>query len=969
MKVWLRLLIALFLSLGVLLSGLLTIWHWGRTNVDLVLANRRQESQLLLGKLIELKGKSLESFCYDYTFWDDMVTFVEAPDPEWARENIDMSLTTFSARAAWVCAPDFTLVYSVSDPSDETLKNLPLPRSTLEHLFKQNRFAHFFIMLPNGLMEIRSATIHPTDDQERKTLPRGYFFVGRYWTKELLSELAELIGGTVRLETGREIREPLEPPAGEDRPLRLQHVFSDWAGRPVARAEALVSSPLVQQFSRSAHWLFVWVSSVSGLLALIFSIMILLWVAAPLRKISDSLDTGDASRIVGMERNPTEFGHIARLIAESMRQKEKLLREIAERKRVEESLLESEEKYRTILDNIADGYYEVDAAGNLTFFNNFMCKILGYANAELMGMNFRAYMDPENAGKVFQTFNRVFTTGEPSKAFDWEIIHKDGSKCHIDASVSVIRNESAHVAGFRGIVRDVTERKAAEQALIKSQEQYRGVVENASDAIIILQDSLIVFHNQRTETLTGYSREELAEIPFIHFVIPGDRPAVSERHVKTLNGERFDSAYSFEIMDKNGHEISVEANTALISWQGTPAVQCFIRDVTLQKKLETQLHQSHKLESIGTLAGGIAHDFNNIIGIILANAELMILNVPDSSPTRKNLKTILSACGRARDVVKQILSFSSQTEQKRMPVMLGSIVQESLKLLRSSIPATIDIRTAIPEESNTIMADPVQIHQVVINLCTNAAHAMKEKGGILEVSLKETILDENSVQPYAGFSPGRYMNLSVSDAGDGIDPKKIGRIFDPYFTTKKIGEGSGMGLAVVHGIVKNHGGAITVQSEIGKGTVFRILFPKIEAEMVPEKKITEKLPRGKERILYVDDEPSLVEIGKQMLEHLGYRVESKTSPVAALELFQADPHGFDLVITDMTMPQMTGNVLAQELIRVRPDIPVILNTGYSDQMDEARAFNAGISAYVMKPLTAMQLAKAVRSVLDKSEEK
>lgn len=263
------------------------------------------------------------------------------------------------------------------------------------------------------------------------------------------------------------------------------------------------------------------------------------------------------------------------------------------------------------------------------------------------------------------------------------------------------------------------------------------------------------------------------------------------------------------------------------------------------------------------------------------------------------------------------------------------------------------------------MADPVQIHQVLINLCTNAAHAMREKGGVIEVELMQTLLDEHSMPQHPGLSRGHYMRLSVSDTGYGIDPKIIDRIFDPYFTTKKMGEGSGMGLAVVHGIVKNHGGAITVLSEPEKGTIFRILFPKIETEFVPEKEITEEPPRGTEKILFVDDEISLADIGKQILEHLGYRVKSKTSPIDALETFRADPDGFDLVITDMTMPQMTGKVLAHELIRIKDNIPIILNTGYSDEIDESTAKKAGIGAYIMKPLNTMELAKTIRKLLDK----
>ncbi len=753
------------------------------------------------------------------------------------------------------------------------------------------------------------------------------------------------------------------------------------------------------------------------------------------------------------------------------------------------ALIESEKKYRLILDNIEDGYYEVDTIGNFTFFNQSMSRILGYSSSEMMGMNNRKYMDHENARKVFKTFNYVFTSEMPAKGFGWVFIHKDGSERYIDTSISLIKNSKGYITGFRGIARDmterkkveeiirqeqlfsetlinslpgifylfdesgkflrwnknfetvskysaaeigcispldlftgddrgyisrqiqtvfeigqadaeayfvsksrkrtpyyftgllihienkpyligmgidITERKASEEALKKSQEQYRGVVENANDAIIILQDGMIVFHNKRTETLMGYSGKELSEIPFINFVVPDDQKMVSERYFKKLNGEKFgNGAFAFGVMNKKGDELWVEINTVLVSWHEKPAVQCFIRDVTLQKKMETQFRQAHKLEAIGTLAGGIAHDFNNILSILLGNTELAMLNVPEWNPARKNLEKSRKACFMAMEVVRQILSFSRQTEQEQKPVDLNEIIRESLKLLRSSIPTTIDIRFNIPETSYVILADPAQIHQVIINLCTNAAYAMRENGGVIEVGLTEKQLDNQSA-PHLGLSSGPYAQFSVRDTGDGIDPKILDRIFDPYFTTKQIGEGSGLGLAVVHGIVKNHGGTITVRSESGKGTLFRILFPKIETTLLDKKETARELPRGTEKVLFVDDEISLAEIGKQMLEHLGYQVEARTSPVAALELFKAAPHAFDLVITDMTMPQMTGKMLAQALIGIRPDIRIILNTGHSDQIDENTAKDMGIGAYIMKPMDMMLMARTVRSLLDKS---
>ena len=386
-----------------------------------------------------------------------------------------------------------------------------------------------------------------------------------------------------------------------------------------------------------------------------------------------------------------------------------------------------------------------------------------------------------------------------------------------------------------------------------------------------------------------------------------------------------------------------------------------------RERLEEQLRQSHKMEAIGTLAGGIAHDFNNMLGIILGNTQLAIDDVPEWNSARLNLEEIEIASLRAKDVVRQLLSFARKTDQRRKPVKINPIVTDVLKLIRSSIPTSIVIRSNIPKESQIIFADPTQINQVMLNLCTNADQAMEEDGGILEISLDSMTLDESTAQSYK-LSPGRYVKLTVNDTGHGIDPKFKDRIFDPYFTTRDFGKGSGMGLAMVHGIVINHDGAITVESEIGKGTTFNIFFPIVSREPVPEITINEDLPTGKERILFVDDEESIVKMGRQRLERLGYKVASTTSPIEALDLFRSKPDQFDLVITDLTMPKMTGDKLVKEILNIRPEMPIIICTGFSKKMDGEKAREIGASGYLEKPHEKSDLARMVRQVLDGKNE-
>ena len=517
---------------------------------------------------------------------------------------------------------------------------------------------------------------------------------------------------------------------------------------------------------------------------------------------------------------------------------------------------------------------------------------------------------------------------------------------------------------INGVTQDITERKKAKEALTESEAKYRNLFNNAQVGMYRtrISDGKFIEANDALARMFGYEdRKDILAAEYVaadNYVDPDMREnllAILREHGEFINFEarlyRKDRSaawlrYSGQIYPEKGHIEGVAA------------------DITEEKRLEEQLLQAHKMESIGTLAGGIAHDFNNMLGIIVGNTELAMDDVPEWNPARNNLNEIRTASMRAKDMVKQILAFSRLSLQEMKPVRISPIIKDSLKLLRSSIPTIIEIHQKISNESDTVRADPTQINQVLINLCTNAAHAMGEKGGVLAVSLKNIEMDEDSAIHYHDLSSGKYVRLTVSDTGHGIEPKSLERIFDPYFTTKGVGEGSGMGLSVVHGIVKCHSGDISVSSEPGKGTTFQVFFPYIEGKPEPEIEITGEIPRGKERMLFVDDEKAMVDAIQPMIERLGYKVTARTSSIEALEAFRANPDRFDLVITDFTMPNMTGMELAKELLNLRSDIPIILCTGYSEHINEDKAKGNGIRAFLMKPVVLGEIANTIRKVLD-----
>jgi two-component system, cell cycle sensor histidine kinase and response regulator CckA len=511
------------------------------------------------------------------------------------------------------------------------------------------------------------------------------------------------------------------------------------------------------------------------------------------------------------------------------------------RERSEKALRESEEKYRTILENIEDGYYEVDVAGNLTFFNEAACRMLGYSREELAGMNNRKYTSEENAKKIYRTFNEVYRTGAPAKGFDWEILRKDGTKRSIESSVSLIKNDSDQPVGFRGIVRDITERK----------------------------------------------------------------------------------------------------------------------------ELENQLRQAQKMEALGTLAGGIAHDFNNLLQAISGYTQLLLWGKSGDESGTHELREIERAAGRAAALIRQLLAFSRKVEGQRRPVDLNREIMDVEKVLHRTIPKMIDIEIHLSEDLRAVRADPIQMEQILLNLGSNAADAMPD-GGTLKIESQNASLDEEYCRNHIGAAPGEYVLLTVTDTGYGMDRETVQHIFEPFFTTKEIGRGTGLGLASVYGIVKSHGGYIACQSEVNRGTAFKIYLPAIvKNDEKSEGPTDRKAPRGgNETILVVDDELSVREFAERILRRFGYRVLLARSGEEALEIYRKMREEIDLVILDLGMPGMGGYACLRELLAIDPSLGVMIASGYAIDARMKETLQSGVAGYIGKPYQFRELLAKVRAALD-----
>ncbi len=530
---------------------------------------------------------------------------------------------------------------------------------------------------------------------------------------------------------------------------------------------------------------------------------------------------------------------------------------------------------------------------------------------------------------------------------------------------------------FGNVVTDISERKRADKRLMEARDKAQMYLDLASVIFVALNEKgEVTLINRKGCEILGYEEAEIVgKNWFKNFLPPKIAPEVEEVFHQMLSGEiESTEYYDNPVITKQGDERLIAWHNVILRNADGKVVTSLSsgQDITERKqvqkdkqRLEAQLQQVQKMESIGTLAGGIAHDFNNILSLIIGYTEIALSDeLPEGAAAKSSLEEVHKAGLRARDLVKQILAFSRQSEAEKKPVNLISILRETMKLLRAAIPTNIKFNENIDFKEAMIFADPTQIHQIIMNICTNAAFAMREKGGVLGFDLLEAIVAEDEFTESAVLEPGTYFKLSISDTGHGMDQKTMERIFDPFFTTKPLEEGTGMGMAVVHGIVKDHGGHISIDSELDQGAVFDIFLPKLLSQESPIISESDTIYTGTERILVVDDEPGIVTSSVKILQKLGYQVEGVTSSSQALETFQMNPDAFDLLITDQMMPEMTGDSLAREFKSIRADLPIILCTGFSHQITEEHASSMGISKLLMKPILRHQLAQSVRQALN-----
>ncbi|MCB2191552.1 MAG: PAS domain S-box protein [Deltaproteobacteria bacterium] len=682
----------------------------------------------------------------------------------------------------------------------------------------------------------------------------------------------------------------------------------------------------------------------------------------------------------GLETSLARQRSVSRELA---KERSLLSQEVAQRRQAQQAQTESERLYRLLADNVSDIIWIIKLEDfSLTYVSPSVRAILGYSPEQAIALGVAKMLTPKSMAHINQAMAEEIKCdpGHPdpfrSRTVVVEAIKAKGENIWLEITGRFLRDREGRPEAVLSVARDITERRRTEQALRDSQQRYRDLFNSITD-MIYTQDleGRFTSANQATASIFAYQPEELIGRKASEFMLPEHRPGFKTEYLATLQRDGFMAGLG-QYLDSQGEKHYIDYRSTLVRPEkGEPYISGSGRDVTERimdgrrmKQLEAQLLQSQKMEAMGTLAGGIAHDFNNVLASMLGYTELVLADLPPGSLFVSNLEQVLKAGERAKGMVRQILTFSRNSHSGLRPVVIQPVIEEAMELLRTSLPASVSVESRLNAPQEMVLADPSQIHQVMMNLATNAFQTMGIGGGVLSLSLEPVELSPEQAAAFAELEPGAYLRLTVKDTGQGMDSKTMQRIFEPFFTTKEAKGGSGMGLAMVHNIVKNHGGQVRVSSRPGQGSRFEVYLPIFTgaAQAHPCRQQRDNPVGGSEKVLLVDDEESVGAVGRSMLKRLGYSVELCLSANEALEALQRDPKAYDLVITDLTMPGITGDELAGRIYQAAPVLPVIITTGYGGNLPWEE-MPANVRLLLSKPFTSWEIAQAVRRALEGAE--
>ncbi len=965
MKIQTKIVALILVVAFVFMSGLLFLKYFEVYRNRALFEDKIEDRINLFEKTLAIERSALEIFTHDYSLLEELNGLLNKGEKEQLDYIFDIALSSFNVNCIWVLRTDFKQVYVKNDFNNLILDESSLTKKNLEQLFlRGSYFRHFFVWTRQGPLEIYTAPIQSKNARALNEQPSGYLFAGRLWSRDYINTLSFITESSIKIvpmSKGADLQPRYDSVLGV---ISFSKVLESWDRTPLRLLKIRYESSVVSGFKRSSNW------QVNMLIIFAFATIALVsyflfrWVATPLNLLTKTLTTEDSIYIEKIKNQKSEFGNIAQLVLKFFNQKAELLYEISERNKVETALRESERKFRAIFDQAFQLTGLLSPEGLLLEVNQAALDFINASETDVLGrLYWKTPWWSDSVQKQAELKKAISLAASGNFVrYETQLVSSAGSSMVIDFSLKPIMDDNGDVILLLPEGRDITERIMAEEDRIRMS----SAIEQAAETVIITDaEGFVQYINPAMEKITGYSlNESIGRNSFFTNTGGFKDDLCEEIWSKVVSGDVWKGHVVRQ--SKYGDTLESEATISPIKNKEGKIINyvSIARDVTREIRLERELKQSQKMEAIGTLAGGIAHDFNNILSTIIGNSELSIKDITPNSEVYRRTSQVLKAANRAKDLVQQILSFSHVTKQELRPIRLGPIVSEALRFLRASLPATIELRQNISTENDTVLSDPTQIYQVVMNLCTNAADAMGGSQGVVDVFLSNVTIANNDVQINPDLNPGNYVKLTVKDSGHGIDPKVIERIFDPYFTTKPQEKGTGLGLSVVHGILKKLGGSVSVNSKPDKGTSFLLFFPLVDEDLAKISHDIKDVPTGNEKIMFVDDEEDLVEVVAEMLGSLGYEVTGFNNVLEALDAFRAEPNKFDLIITDKTMPKMAGFEFASQLITIRSDISVILCTGFRETVDSEKIKQAGIKSVIMKPMLIRDLAVKIRNVFD-----